>query len=36
VGSANQRAAQFYAHVGFTDHPAGWGHLFTMDLRAGM
>jgi len=35
VGFANERAARFYAHVGFTDHPAGGLHLFTMDLRAG-
>lgn len=34
VGFANQRAAQFYAHVGFIDHPAGGMHLFTMELRA--
>jgi GNAT superfamily N-acetyltransferase len=35
VGFANQRAAEFYAHVGFTDHPGDGVHLFTMDLRAG-
>jgi ribosomal protein S18 acetylase RimI-like enzyme len=33
VGPANQRAARFYAHVGFTERPAGTVHLFTMDLR---
>lgn len=35
VGFANQRAAEFYAHVGFTGHPRDGMHLFTMDLRAG-
>jgi GNAT superfamily N-acetyltransferase len=34
VGFANERAAKFYAHMGFTDHPADGFHLFTMDLRA--
>jgi GNAT superfamily N-acetyltransferase len=35
VGFGNQRAAQFYAHVGFTGHPLDGVHEFTMDLRAG-
>jgi ribosomal protein S18 acetylase RimI-like enzyme len=34
VGRTNQRAARFYAHLGFTGHPAAETHLFTMDLRA--
>ena len=34
VGPANQRAAEFYAHVGFTEQPGVPPRLFTMDLRA--
>ncbi|HEX4062144.1 MAG TPA: GNAT family N-acetyltransferase [Streptosporangiaceae bacterium] len=34
VTPTNQRAAEFYAHLGFTGHPAGDTRLFTMDLRA--
>jgi ribosomal protein S18 acetylase RimI-like enzyme len=33
VGLANQRAAAFYAHVGFTERPGEDGYLFVMDLR---
>lgn len=33
VSLANEQAAEFYAHVGFTERPAGDVRLFTMDLR---
>jgi ribosomal protein S18 acetylase RimI-like enzyme len=33
VSLGNQRAAAFYRHVGFTEHPAPGPYLFTMNLR---
>ena len=33
-GLANERAAGFYRHLGFTELPADDAHLFVMDLRA--
>jgi ribosomal protein S18 acetylase RimI-like enzyme len=35
VAPTNQRAAQFYAHLGFTGQPATGTNLFTMNLGGG-
>jgi len=33
VGRANQRAAGFYSHVGFTELPSAHARVFVMDLK---